>query len=98
MDETSGTEASSTGGDDEATAGACVGGAPSLETLNWSFNGAAFFMLATMTTIGYGVHAPMHMRPCICTCTHDVRMPSCLPHDDHRILQNSAPMHMHMHS
>jgi len=33
---------------------ACVGGAPNIDELNWTFNGAAYFMLTVMTTIGYG--------------------------------------------
>ena len=37
---------------------ACVGGSPSLEDLNWTLNGAVFFMLTIMTTIGYGTFSP----------------------------------------
>ena len=37
---------------------ACVGGSPSLEDLNWTRNGAVFFMLTIMTTIGYGTFSP----------------------------------------
>ena len=36
---------------------ACIGGAPSLEDLKWTDNGAAFFMFTIMTTIGYGKHS-----------------------------------------
>ena len=43
----------------------CKSRPPSPISLNWSFNGAAFFMLTIMTTIGYGVcahtHACMHV-------------------------------------
>jgi hypothetical protein len=46
----------------DVDAGACVGGAPSLDDLRWSFNGATFFMLTTMTTIGYGMYACMGAR------------------------------------
>ena len=36
----------------------CVGGAPGPEDLNWTFNGATFFMMTILTTIGYGTFAP----------------------------------------
>ncbi|KOO31486.1 potassium channel subfamily k member 16 [Chrysochromulina tobinii] len=36
----------------------CIGGAPGPEDLNWTFNGATFFMMTIVTTIGYGTFAP----------------------------------------
>ena len=56
---------------------ACIGGAPSLEDLKWTDNGAAFFMFTIMTTIGYGKHSKKYRIGC-----SDM---SAFPTDCHRL-------------
>ena len=48
------TTASDAAAPPDVDGGKCIGGAPDVDALNWRFNGATFFMLTVMTTIGYG--------------------------------------------